>query len=75
MSSTFIEEGMTFHLRDKGNPLYPIKIKIKVKQNRNRCHYDEDMARKSISLIQVLIGPVTRSRTKQFKEVLNGLVQ
>ena len=33
------------------------------------------MVRKSINPIQVLIGLVTRSWTKQFKEVLNELVR
>ena len=36
---------------------------------------DEDMASTSTNPIQVPIGPVTRSRAKQFKEALNGLVK
>jgi hypothetical protein len=36
---------------------------------------DGDQGTASKDLVQVPIGPVTRARTKKFKDVLNGLIQ
>jgi hypothetical protein len=38
-------------------------------------HHDGDQGTTSKDLVQVPIGPVTRTRAKKFKDVLNGLIQ
>jgi hypothetical protein len=43
--------------------------------NPYKFKYDGDQGTTSKDLIQVAIGPVTRARAKQFKDILNGLIQ
>jgi hypothetical protein len=50
-------------------------ITVKNRHPIPRLDDDGDQGTTSKDLVQVPIGPVTRARAKNFKDVLNGLIQ